>query len=100
MASLPPDHGQTEPPTLGPAPWPRLRFTAGFILCYVLGCGVFVWWESGALGSFLMTLVLMSFLPSYAVPRRDGSGIGGSGCGVGCPSPKLHPVGKWLIDQL
>jgi hypothetical protein len=19
---------------------------------------------------------------------------------LGCPSPKLHPVGKWLIDQL
>ena len=22
------------------------------------------------------------------------------GWAVNCPSPKLHPVGKWLIDQL
>ena len=29
---------------------------------------------------------------------RDRGGL--SRPSRGCPSPKLHPVGKWLIDQL
>ena len=45
-------------------------------------------------------------------PRTEGVGEGArrrsqsrsprrrSGRPAGCPSPKLHPVGKWLIDQL
>jgi hypothetical protein len=40
------------------------------------------------------------------LPRRTGRPRGWAPSTIyrdadsGCPSPKLHPVGKWLIDQL